>query len=180
MSDAVLYVIIGGAVALALGAAVGGFLFYRRYARSALVRLVGHREAIRAAYRGLESTFASLAEETSEEMLAFAEMPENVRRKALEELYERMTLEVDELAEIALPKNAWPAADLLAAAAKCVRDEIGTVTSAGDPDAVLAAVAALDVEGMRTAMAKAGAELDGVLAASKIKDASVYGGGLYI
>lgn len=169
-----------GVVALLLVGGAVGWLLYRRYARAALVRLVGHREGIRAAYRALEATFASLSEETAEEMLSFAEQPDNVRRKALEELNERLTIEVGELGEMALPKNAWPAADLLMDAATCVRDEIGKITGAGSPEGVLAAVAALDVEAMRTAMAKAGAELEGQLQAAKIKDAAVYGGGLYI
>lgn len=175
--------LIGILVALAvvlLAGGAGGWVLYRRYARSALIRLVGHREAIRAAYRALESTFASLSEEPPAEMLAFAEHADNVRRKALDELNERMSIEVEELTEIALPKSAWNCADLMLDAARRVRDEIAKVARADSAEAVLAAVGGLDVEGMRTALAKAGAELDALLAAAKIRDASVYGGGLYI
>jgi hypothetical protein len=91
-----------------------------------------------------------------------------------------MSAESVELTEIALPKSAWRAADLLVDAAKRVREEIGKIAGARSPEGVLASIASLDVEGMRTAMAEAGTELDSVLAAAKMKDPAVYGGGLYI
>lgn len=178
--EAILYGILAAVLVLAVVGGVGGYFLYRRYARNAVIRLVGHREAIRAAYRALESTFAALMEESPEEMLAFAEQCDNDRRKALEELCERMTIVSVELADMALPKTAWRAADLLMDAAKRVRDEIGKITGAKSPEAVIASIGTLDVEGMRTAIADAGTELDAVLAEAKVKDAAFYGGGLYI
>lgn len=180
MRDAILYAVLAATLALIVVGGVGGFFLYRTYARRAIVRLIGYREAIRAAYRALESTFASLMEEPAEEMLAFASEPDNDRRRALEELCERMTVVSLELADMALPKSAWQAADLLMQAAKRVRDEIGKITGARSPETVLTSITELDVEGMRTAMADAGTELDEVLKAAKIKDSTVYGGGLYI
>lgn len=180
MREAILYGVLAAAAALVVVGGLGGFLLYRSYANKAIVRLVGYREAIRAAYRALEATFASLMEEAPDEMLAFATQPDNDRRRALEELCDRMTVVAVELGEMALPKTAWRSADLLMEAAKGVRDEIGKITGARSPEGVLASVAELDVEGMRTAMADAGTELDSVLAAAKIKDSAVYGGGLYI
>lgn len=168
------------AVLVIAGGVVGGIFLWRRQVRRALMRLVGHREAIRAAYRGLESTFASLACEGGEELVAFATDPAHVRRAALAELQERMDVTVDDLREIALPKAAWHCADLLMGAAQRVRDEIGKITGAESADGVLQAVAEIDVEGMRSAMADAGMELDRLLADAGITDSAIYGGGLYI
>jgi hypothetical protein len=180
LRDAILYGVLAAAAVLALVGGIGGFFLYRSYARRALIRLVGYREAIRAAYRALEATFASLMEESPDEMVGFAQNPDNERRRALEELCDRMSAVSVELTEIALPKSAWRAADLLVDAAKRVREEIGKIAGARSPEGVLASIASLDVEGMRTAMAEAGTELDSVLAAAKMKDPAVYGGGLYI
>jgi hypothetical protein len=177
----VLYGVIAAvSVLLIAGAVVGGIWLWRRQVRKSLVGLVGRREAIRAAYRGLEAVFTSLAEEPAEELLAFAEKPDNVRRRALDELRARMASEADELENVALPKSAWPCADLLMAAAARVRDEIGTIRDANGPEAVLAAVGDIDVAAMRSAIAEAGSELDRLLHANKVDDPAVYGGGLYI
>lgn len=168
------------AVIVVAGGVVGGIFLWRRQVRRSLMGLVGHREAIRAAYRGLESTFASLAGEGGEELVAFATDPANVGRAALAELQERMDVAADDLREIALPKAAWHCADLMMSAAQRIRDEIGKITGAEDADGVLRAVAEIDVEGMRSAMAEAGSELDRLLADAGITDSAVYGGGLYI
>jgi hypothetical protein len=177
----VLYGVVAAvSVLLIAGAVVGGIWLWRRQVRRSLIGLVGRREAIRAAYRGLEAVFTSLAEEPAEELIAFAEKPDNVRRNALEELRGRMAVQVDELENVALPKTAWHGADLLMAAAARLRDEIATISDAPTPDAVLQAVADIDVSSMRSAIADAGVELDRLLHAAKIEDPSVYGGGLYI
>jgi hypothetical protein len=54
------------------------------------------------------------------------------------------------------------------------------ITCASTPDAVLEAVAAIDVPAIRSAIAEAGTELDRLLVESKVDDPAVYGGGLYI
>lgn len=177
----VLYGVIAALVVLLVaGGVVGGIWLWRRQVRRSLIGLVGRRESIRAAYRALESIFASLAEEGHEELCAFAEQPENVRRKALDELKDRMGIEVGELETVALPKNAWRCADLLGTAARKLRDEVAVISCASTPDAVLEAVAAIDVPAIRSAIAEAGTELDRLLVESKVDDPAVYGGGLYI
>jgi len=167
-------------VLLIAGAVFGGLWLWKRQVRRSLIGLVGRREAIRAAYRALEAVFASLAEESPEELVAFAESPDNVRRMALDELRERMAIEVGELETVPLPKTAWRCADLLGSAARKLRDEVAVITSAQTPDAVLEAVASIDVPAIRSAIAEAGTELDRLLAESKVDDPAVYGGGLYI
>lgn len=177
----VLYGVIAAVGVLVIaGAVVGGMWLWRRQVRKSLIGLVGRREAIRAAYRALEAVFGSLAEEPPEELMAFAEDPNNVRRKALEELRARMSLEVEELENVALPKSAWHSADLLMAAAERMRDQVATISGASSPDAVLDAVGGIDVAGIRSSIAEAGTELDRLLHASHIEDPAVYGGGLYI
>jgi hypothetical protein len=177
----VLYGVIAAVSVLVIaGGTIGGIWLWRRQVKRSLVGLVGRREAVRAAYRGLEAVFTSLAEEPAEESIAFAENRDNVRRKALEELRARMDVQADELQDIALPKTAWHGADLLMAAAGLIRDQISTISDAKTPDAVLQAVADIDVAAMRTSIADAGTELDRLLRGAGVEDPSVYGGGLYI
>jgi len=167
-------------VLLIAGIVIGAILVWRRQVRTALIGLVGRREAIRAAYRALESVFAALAEDTAEEVTEFATNPGSVQRKALEELISRMAMQAEELQNVALPKKAWGCADLLMAAAVKLRDEVSAIHRAPTPDAVLAGVGRIDVAGIRAAIAAAGAELDRLLHENRIEDPSVYGGGLYI
>lgn len=181
MNQWVLYGVLAAIGVLVVAAAVVGSIWlWRRQVRRSLIGLTGRRESVRAAYRALESVFASLAEEPAEELMAFAETPDNVRRKALDELRDRMSIEVDELETVALPKGAWHAADLLCAAAARLRDEVAKITFASGADAVLDAVAAIDVAAIRSSIAEAGVEIDRVLHENRVEDPAVYGGGLYI
>lgn len=177
----VLYGIVAAVgVLLIAGIVVGSIFLWRREVRRSFLGLVGRREAIRAAYRGLEAVFAALADETPEAVAQFATDPASVQRKALEELHVRMTVQVDELQAIALPKEFWRAADLLQAAASRLRDEVCRINQAPTPEAVLDGVAALDVAGIRSAIAAAGEELDRKSGDVGVQDSVVYGGGLYI
>jgi hypothetical protein len=177
----VIYGIIAAAgVLLIAGIVIGAVLLWRRQVRNSLIGLVSRREAIRAAYRALESVFATLAEDSADEVVEFATSPASVQRKALEELVGRMGMQTDELQNVALPKKFWHCADLLMAASVKLRDEVSAIHRAPTPDAVLAGVGRIDVAGIRAAIAAGGEELDRLLHDNRIEDPSVYGGGLYI
>lgn len=167
-------------IILVAGIVVGSIALWRREVRRSLVALVGRREAIRAAYRGLEAVFAALADDSPETVALFATDASSVQRKALEELQARMAMQVDELQHVRLPKRFWHTADLLQAAASKLRDEVCKMNQAPTPEAVLDGVAAIDVTGIRATIAAAGEELDRRLSDTGIQDPAVYGGGLYI
>jgi hypothetical protein len=168
-----------GVLAIA-GIVVGSIFLWRRQVRRSLVGLVVRREAIRAAYRALESVFAALAAANSGEIAEFAVNRASVQRKSLEELQGRMAIQADELANIALPKRFWHAADLLMAASTKLRDEVARINQGPTPEAVLDGVGTIDVAGLRAAIATAGEELERLLHENRVEDPSVYGGGLYI
>lgn len=124
--------------------------------------------------------FATLTQASPDELIAFATERANPEMRALEELRGRMAIEMEELQSARLPKTAWHAADLLVAAAQRLRDEVSPIIGASGPEAVVDAVAALDVATMRAAIAEADAEIDRLLRENKVEDPSVYGGGMYI
>jgi hypothetical protein len=176
-----MYVIIAVAAIAAIAAiVVVSVALWRRQVRRLLIALTGRRAAIVAAYRALESVFTSLAEADAEELTAFAVDASSVHRKALEELHSRMRMQSEELAELALPKKLWEAADLLSAAAGSLAVETGRVGEAAGPEGVLEALGRIDVAGITAAVTPAEAEIDRLLDVHAVGDPAVYGGGLYI
>jgi hypothetical protein len=181
VTPTVLYLIIGAASLLVIaGIVVGSIVLWRRQVRRSLIALTGRREAVTAAYRGLEGVFSALAEGDTDEVTAFAIDSTSVQRKALEELHFRMRIQSEELSEIALPKRLWNAADLLGTAAGKLAVETGRVGEAGPPEKVLEVLGKIDVAGVSTALRAANEAIDGLLEDLDIGDPSVYGGGLYI
>ena len=181
MSTLWLYLIIGVvAVALVAGIVIAAIVLYRRQVRRALIGLTGRREAVRAAYNALESVFVSLAESSKDDLAAFAVDPGSEHRKALEELHSRMRIQAEELADIALPKRLWEAADLLCAASGSLAAETGRVGEANGAEGVLDALGKIDVRGIAAVLRLANAEIDRLLVEHRIEDPAVYGGGLYI
>ncbi len=162
------------------GIVVGAVFLWRGELRRSVIALVARREAIRAAYRGLEAVFEALSSETPEAVARFATDPACVQRKALEELQARMAIQVEELRAVALPKRFWATADLLQTAAEVLRDQVARMNLAPTPEAVLDAVAKIDVAAVRAAITSAGEELDRQLAVVGVDEPAVYGGGLYI
>lgn len=181
MNPVLLYSIIGVvAVLLIAGIVVASVVLWRRQVRRSLIALTGRREALVAAYRALEGVFTAIAESSAEEIADFAVDPTSVHRKALEELHHRMRIQSEELAEIALPKRLWQAADLLGVASGKLALEAGRVGEAGGPERVLEALGAVDVKGIASTVRPANEAIDTLLAELEIDDPAVYGGGLYI
>jgi hypothetical protein len=177
----VLYTIIGVAgLALVAGAVITARVLWKRQVKRSLISLTGRREALGAAYKGLQAVFVALAAATPDEMAAFATEPEHEQRKALEELHGRMVILADDVKQMALPKTLWHAADLLGLAADTLAKETGRVGEAESAEAVLDALGDIDVAGVKAAMLPADVEIDRLLQDLQIADPSVYGGGLYI
>jgi flagellar basal body-associated protein FliL len=181
VSREVLYIIIGvAAVLLVAGIVFASIVLWRRQVRRSLIALTGRREAVAAAYKALESVFTALAEGDTDSITAFAIDSTSVHRKALEELHHRMRIQSEELADIALPKRLWQAADLLGTAAGKLAVETGRVGEAGPPEKVLEVLGKIDVAGISAALRPANEAVDALLEELKVEDPSVYGGGLYI
>jgi hypothetical protein len=179
--EVLVYVIIGVvAVLLIMGISVAAVLLWRRQVRRSLIALIGRREAVVAAYNALEKVFAALAEGDADAITAFAIDSTSVHRKALEELHHRMRIQCDELADVALPKRLWAAADMLGTAAGKLAVETGRVGEAGPPEKVLEVLGKIDVAGISAALRPANEAIDALLEELDIEDPSVYGGGLYI
>jgi len=175
------YVIIAVvSLAAIAGIVVASVVLWRRQVQRSLIGLTGRREAVMAAYRALEGVFAALSEADVDELTSFAVDAASVHRKALEELHSRMRIQSEELAELALPKKLWGAADLLGSAAGTIAVETGKVGEAAGPEAVLDALGTIDVPAIGQALRPANEAIDELLAANGVEDPAVYGGGLYI
>jgi hypothetical protein len=173
------YVIIAGvALALISVTIVLSRLVWRRQVRSFIVGLMGRRAAIDAALKTAESVVAVLAQGSVKELLAFA-APESEDRRVMAEIARRMLMESGELADLALPKSLWPLADRLGDAASLLADEAGRVGDA-QGEAVLDALAALDLGPARAALNEADGHVASVSTTYDLTDPAVYGGGLYI
>ena len=111
-------------------------------------------------------------------LLAFVE-PHSEERRAIAEVAGRMRIEASELADVALPKTLWPLADHLGTAAQLLAEQLRGVGES-EGEAVLDALAGLDLAPVRSALAEADRELASASSAYEVTDAAVYGGGLYI
>jgi uncharacterized SAM-binding protein YcdF (DUF218 family) len=181
VSPTVLYISIGvGALLLIAGIVVASIVLWRRQVRRSLIALTGRREAVVAAYKALEGVFKAIAEGDAEQITDFAIDSTSVHRRALDDLHHRMRVQSEELAEIALPKRLWNAADLLGTAAGKLALETGRVGEAGPPEKVLEGLGMIDVAGISLALRTANEVIDDLLEELKVADPSVYGGGLYI
>jgi hypothetical protein len=126
----------------------------------------------------VDGVVATIAGGSVSDLLAFAE-PSSDERSAVAEVASRMRIQAGELADLALPKRLWPLADALGAAATGLADAAAGVGES-EGEAVLDALAVLDLRPVRSALASAEEHI-GVLAQEYgLTDASVYGGGLYI
>ena len=179
LSEWMPYIVIAG-VALVLIAATVFFarLAWRRQVRNYIVGLMGRREAIGAALKTADAVIGDLARGTVPELLAFAAEGSEERR-AVAETAERMRIEAAELADLALPKKLWSLANALGDAASVLAEETGRVGDA-EAEGVLDALAVLDLDRARAALADADAHLAAASTEYDLTDPSVYGGGLYI
>jgi thioredoxin-like negative regulator of GroEL len=169
-----------GALAVGLIAALLGRWLYFRQIRNSLVKLLGRREAMAAAGRGMQSVMEHLLGSDEEALTLFAEDPESDDRRALEDIAARMTLTADDLRALALPKRLWPVAEEMERAARAIGEQASRVREAGTPDAALDALGRIRMQEIRDEMTAVNGRLEPLLDAFRVDDPAVYGGGLYI
>jgi len=181
MPSWVTYVLVGfGVLLIVAGALVGGWLFYQRQVRRAVVRLFSAREAVQSAATALENVLDHLSAADDETLTSFASDLNQEDRRVLHEISLKMRIVGEDLAGLPLPKAAWPTATLLERAAFRISEEAGRVGDLTDPVAVLEALAAVDTATVRQVRKTADDELDVLRERYGVEDTAVYGGGLYI
>jgi hypothetical protein len=166
------------AIALIEGTVLVARYAWRRQIGRYLVGLMGRREAVASGIKAIDSVVLQLSQSDVETLLAFAgeDSPE---RQAIAEIAGRMRIEASELADLALPKVLWPLADALGTSATQLAEQL-TGVGESEGEAVLDALAALDLGEVRSTLATADAEIARVAEQYDVTDAAVYGGGLYI
>ena len=180
MGDLWVYVLaIAGAIAVAVAAAFLGRALYVRQVRRSLVRLLGSREAVTAAAKGVERVIRHLVND-DEALAAFASDAGSEDRRAVEDVAARMRIVADDLRVTPLPKRLWPVADDMERAARGLADQAGRVGEATSPDEALDALGGIDMGEVRASVALVNERLEPMLEAFHVDDPAVYGGGLYI
>lgn len=167
-------------VALAVGGALLGRYLWARAVRGRIVRLIGRREAIRAAERTLGRVVSHLAEAPDAELVGFATDAGHEDRRSLAEVSANMNVQAEDLIGMPLPKTLWAAGELLADAAWRVGREARRVTEPSRPDDVFDRLGAVDLLEVRQAVAAAEDEIERLEELHAVDEAAVYGGGLYI
>jgi hypothetical protein len=149
-------------------------------ARRQAVVLYGRAQGIAQAIRSLQEIMTRLAESDDSTLAAFLNDSESDDRRALIELGHRMGIVADDVEHTALPKSLWEVADELQNVARRLSDEAGRVGDADTPHAVLDAVQHIGLRDIEARFEHAASELDAQMRSLGVKEASVYGGGLYI
>lgn len=172
-----IFVLVVGA---GVGAAFLGRVLYSRQVHRSLIALLGRREAIVAAARGIERVIEHLLSADDATLTAFAADPASEDRRAIGDIAIRMRLAADDLRQMALPKRLWSLAEDMERASAEIAKQAGAVGEADTPDAALDALAAIHMQEIRDDIAVVNARLEPLLDAFRVNDPAVYGGGLYI
>lgn len=168
------------AIVLGLLVAWSSRMLYVRQVRRALVGLIGRREAIHASQRAVRGVLGHLAEASVEELTAFASDASNEDRRSICDVHERMLIVADDLRAARLPKAVWTSADLLERAARTLAEESGRICSPESAEGSLDGLATIDLHRADDAIAAGDGEVQRMCEVYRVKDPSVYGGGLYI
>ncbi|MDO8987121.1 MAG: hypothetical protein Q7V14_02740 [Coriobacteriia bacterium] len=165
-------------------AGVGGYFVFRllRYGvtRRSVRFMVPKMQTIDASRKSLGSVLCHLAQLSDDDLILFAGDPDAVDRVALAEVEQKMRLLRDELDSTPLPADAIVVAQALADAAHLIAQESGRIHDDMGFDAVLAALADIDLAQIADVAVSADLILKSACEEYRIEDAAVYGGGLYI
>lgn len=167
-------------VVVGVVAALLGRLLYVRQVKRSLVSLLGKREGILAAARGLELVLEHLLAADDATLGEFASDPASEDRHALEDIAQRMRIAADDLHSVALPKRLWTPAERMERAARIIAAQAGGVGEAATPELALAGLATIRMDEISAAIDEANTSLEPLMQAFDVRDPAVYGGGLYI
>lgn len=168
-------------VLLIIGAGVAAFWFGRKeLTRRALLRLVVRAEAVEAAEQALEESIKRLAIAGDTELEQFADDPESVERRTMEEVASRARLLTDELDRMAVPKGLVHVAEALADAAYLVSQEAERVRVDDIGPLAFDKLASIDLKLVRRYAEKARLRVIDACDVCGLEDTAVYGGGLYL
>jgi hypothetical protein len=169
----------GAAVGVLVAVWIGRQVWVSRARRQAVV-LYGRAEGVAGAIRSLDDIMTRLSGSDDSTLEAFLNDAQSEDRRALTELGHRMGIVADDVEHTALPKQLWGIADELESIARRLGEEAGRVGDADAPDAVLDAVQHIGLRDIEARFEQAASELDAQMRSLGVKEASVYGGGLYI
>jgi hypothetical protein len=127
------YLIAGiGVLALGVAAAFLARFLYVRQVRRSLVRLLGRREAVVAAAKGLERVLEHLMADEDDALATFAGDAGSDDRRALEDIASRMRITADDLHAMALPKRLWSVAEEMERADGRLPQALAAYNAGGD------------------------------------------------
>lgn len=173
------YVVIGVIAAVLIAATiVVARLAWRRQVRRYIVGLMGRREAIGTSLKTVENAMRVLAQGSVADILAFSQEASE-ERHAFVDIAARMSIASQEIDELPLPKQLWPLADSLGAAARELVEQARGVGET-DGESALDALIRLDITGVQRALADADGYIATLSTVYDLSDPAVYGGGLYI
>lgn len=169
-----------GIIAVGVGSAFLGRVLYLQQVRRSLVKLLGRREAIVAAAKGLSLVIEHLLSGEDDALADFAFDQANDDRRAVMDVASRMRITYDDLRSMPLPKRLWPVAEEMEGAARLMSEQAGEVGKAQSPEEALDGLSAIRMQEIREHIALVNERLEPLLEAFRVDDPAVYGGGLYI
>lgn len=175
-----LAIALGALVVVAFIVALSVRFARRRRVRRALVRLISRREGILAAHLALQEAVVRLSAREPEQLLSFAQYPDDEERLAIVELCRRMEVFVEDLRHTRLPKPLWHTATMMGQSALVIGKEACRIAKPESVRQVLEGLTSLDMDRVQEAVSGMRGALDRQLAAYKVDDPSVYGGGFHI
>ena len=163
---------------------VAGFFVWRwswhHMSKRYLTKLISRKESIAASQRTLETVLRHLADDSDEDLLAFATDVDSLDRRALGEEHQRCVVLRDELQTMPMPKRLVSVADALADVADVVAEESGRIEDDQGEAEVLDALQAVDLERVGEQFSHAEELMVQACEYYDVEEAVVYGGGLYI
>jgi len=155
-------------------------IIFRWLVRSSIVVLIGYYEQAAAARRSFESVLRHLINEPDDALIAFATDVDSEDRKVFSEIAERMIIVRDELDVRRLPFKLHEFANKIADSAHVLAVAAGSISDDARVEEVLDRVGNINLKEVNSQYLLAEKYLSELCAEYKIRDAAVYGGGLYI
>lgn len=176
-------ILILAGVALLILAVFAAAYAYRIYAenrmRRGIVALIGKREAIAAAAKGLRLLAERLASATDDDLHRFSADPHCEERQGFADIAMRMRITADETSALDTPKKLDSMKTQVEQAARYVAWNAALACGETGEDALTGA-ASMDLSTMGQVVGEMSDRLHRIAEYFDVDDPSVYGGGLYI